>query len=64
MKEQISTARRTYRVDELAAMLGISRAAAYNLVRDGYIQSIRAGRMILIPVEALEEFLASASKDR
>ena len=49
--------RRTYRVDEIAKMLGVSRAGAYNLVYSGYIRSIRAGRLILIPVEALEEFL-------
>ena len=53
--------RKTYRVEEVSTMLGISRAAAYNLVGAGYIRAIRAGRLILIPVEALEEFLQSAS---
>lgn len=53
--------RKTYRVEEIATMLGISRAAAYNLVGAGYIRAIHAGRLILIPVDALEEFLQSAS---
>ncbi len=53
-------ARKTYRVEEIATMLGISRAAAYNLVGTGYIRAIRAGRLILVPVDALEEFLQSA----
>ena len=54
-------ARKTYRVDEIATMLGISRAAAYNLVGAGYIRAIRAGRLILIPVDAMEDFLQSPS---
>ena len=55
-------ARKTYRVEEVAKMLGISRAAAYNLVGTGYIRAIHAGRLILIPVDALEEFLQSSSR--
>lgn len=54
--------RKTYRVEEIAIMLGISRAAAYNLVGAGYIRAIRAGRLILIPVDALEDFLQSTSR--
>ena len=57
MEKNVDTTRRTYRVEEIAEMLGVSRAAAYNLVKDGYIRSIRAGRIILVPVEALDEFL-------
>lgn len=52
------SARLTYRVEEVAKMLGVSRSAAYNLVGDGYIRSIRAGRLILVPADALNEFLA------
>ena len=56
------TVRRTYRVEEIATMLGISRAAAYNLVGAGYIRAIRAGRLILVPVDALDEFLQNTSR--
>ena len=62
MKCTEAIARKTYRVDEVATMLGISRAAAYNLVGAGFIRAIHAGRLILIPVDALEEFLQSTSK--
>ena len=49
--------RKTYRVDEIAGLLGISRSGAYKLVNAGYIRCIRAGKLSLVPVEALEEFL-------
>jgi len=62
MERVEETVRRTYRVEEIATMLGISRAAAYNLVGAGYIRAIRAGRLILVPVDALEEFLQSTSR--
>ena len=62
MERVEETVRRTYRVEELATMLGISRAAAYNLVGAGYIRAIRAGRLILVPVDALEEFLQRTSR--
>lgn len=61
MERVEDTVRRTYRVEEIATMLGVSRAAAYNLVGSGYIRAIRAGRLILIPVDALEEFLQNTS---
>ena len=62
MERVEETVRRTYRVEEIATMLGISRAAAYNLVGAGYIRAIRAGRLILVPVDALDEFLQNASR--
>ena len=62
MERVEDTVRRTYRVEEIATMLGVSRAAAYNLVGAGYIRAIRAGRLILVPVDALEEFLQSTSR--
>lgn len=62
MERVEDTVRRTYRVEEIATMLGVSRAAAYNLVGAGYIRAIRAGRLILVPVDALDEFLQNASR--
>lgn len=44
-------------VPEAAAMLGISRNFAYQLVREGIIPSIRFGKRILIPRAALEKIL-------
>ena len=62
MERLEDTVRRTYRVEEIATMLGVSRAAAYNLVGAGYIRAIRAGRLILVPVDALDEFLQNTSR--
>ena len=49
--------RLTLTVVEVAAQLGISRNAAYEAIRLGQIRSIRIGRRILVPRQALEEML-------
>ena len=43
-------------VEEMASVLRIGRNAAYRLVKDGNIQSIRIGRSIRIPRSALIQF--------
>jgi excisionase family DNA binding protein len=45
--------RLTVTVDEAARLLGVSRGSAYEAVRAGTIPSIRVGRRILIPRQAL-----------
>ena len=47
----------TLRVEDLMPLLGIGRNTAYELIRSGQIRSIRIGRQIRIPREALLEFL-------
>ena len=47
----------TLRVAELMPILGIGRNTAYELIRSGQIRSIRIGRQIRIPRDALLEFL-------
>ena len=47
----------TLRVEELMPILGIGRNTAYQLIRSGQIRSVRIGRQIRIPLEALLEFL-------
>ena len=49
------------RVEELMPVLGIGRNTAYELVSSGQIRSIRVGRQIRIPKEALLEFLCKKS---
>ena len=44
-------------VSDLSSVLRIGRNAAYQLVRDGSIQSIRVGRSIRIPRNALIQFV-------
>jgi len=48
-------------VEEMRQFLRIGKGSAYSLVRSGRIRSIRIGRDIRIPREAIDEFLRSAS---
>ena len=47
----------TLRVEDLMPLLGIGRNTAYELIRSRQIRSVRIGRQIRIPREALLEFL-------
>ena len=47
----------TLRGEDLMPILGIGRNTAYELIRSGQIRSVRIGRQIRIPREALLEFL-------
>ena len=46
------------RVEDLMPILDIGRNAAYTLVRSGQIRSIKIGRKIRIPRDAVVEYLA------
>lgn len=48
-------------VSDVAEVLGIGRSSAYGLVRCGRLRSIRIGRKIRIPKDALAEFLCRAN---
>ena len=48
----------TLRVEDLMSILGIGRNTAYELVRSGQIRSIKVGKQIRIPKEALREYLS------
>ena len=47
----------TLRVEDLMPLLSIGRNTAYELIRSGQIRSVRIGRQIRIPRDALLEFL-------
>ena len=47
----------TLRVEDLIPILGIGCNTAYELIRSGQIRSVRIGRQIRIPRDALLEFL-------
>lgn len=49
MAETLALDRLTLTVEETAAVLGISRAHAYESVRRGEIPHVRMGRRILVP---------------
>ena len=50
------------RVDDLMPVLDIGRNTAYELIRSGQIRSVRVGRKLRIPKQAVEEFLAGKPK--
>lgn len=47
-------------VEEVASVLRIGRNSAYDLVRAKGIRSVRIGRKIRVPREALKEYLVHA----
>jgi len=56
--------RLTMTVEETAEALGISRATAYSLAREGRLPVIRiSDRRLIVPVKAIEKMLAEAGKE-
>lgn len=51
----------TVTVDRAAAIIGISRAAAFRAAANGEIPSIRVGRRLVVPTSALRTMLNVAS---
>jgi excisionase family DNA binding protein len=52
--------RATLTVSEAAIVLGVSRSTAYELARTGDLPSLRLGRRIVVPTDALRSLLAQA----
>ena len=48
----------TLRVEDLMPILGIGRNTAYELIRCGTIRSIRIGKQLRIPKQALIDYLS------
>ncbi len=51
--------KQTLTVPETARVLGIARNSAYLAVRTGAIPSLKIGRRILVPRQAVERMLAA-----
>lgn len=56
--QQPSSQRRVYTVKEIAEILGISKNAAYDLVKskNGFV-IVRIGKTIRVPIESFDEWL-------
>ena len=52
----------TLRVEDLVSILDIGRNTAYELVRCGTIRSIRIGKQLRIPKDALVEYLSDENR--
>lgn len=48
-------------VEDLMPVLGIGRNTAYDLVRSGQIQSLRIGRKIRIPRNAVIQYISGSA---
>ena len=53
-----TTERRTLTVEEAGQWLGIGRSAAYAAANRGELPTIRIGRRMVVPKDALERMLA------
>jgi excisionase family DNA binding protein len=53
---------KTMTVPEAGRVLGISRNAAYSAARKGEIPTIKIGKLLLVPVVALERKLEEAGR--
>lgn len=51
--------RRTYTVEEIAAILNIGRTSAYLLVKEGHFKIVRIGHAIRISKKSFDEWLDS-----
>lgn len=54
----------TLRVEDLMPILGIGRNTAYELVRSKQIYSVKIGRQLRIPKQALIDYLTSSAPDK
>lgn len=45
-------------VDEAAESLGVSRSIVFRLIKDGRLRSVKIHKRRLIPLAALDEFVA------
>ena len=55
---QESDARRTRKPEEVGKILGIGRNQVYELIRTRELRSLSVGRKLLVPLAAIDEFLA------
>jgi excisionase family DNA binding protein len=55
-------ARVSYTVDETAAATGLSPRSVRRAIWAGELRALRAGRRVLIPADAISEYLGSLSQ--
>lgn len=60
-RETAKSIRRVVTVEEAAAILQISRGAAYQAAKTKQLPTIRIGRRLLVPLAGLERMLGSAT---
>jgi len=54
----------TYSIAEASKVLGISKTNTYKYANEGLLPSLKIGSRILIPVQALEEFINNQIQEK
>ena len=62
MNQKLSSEKLLLRGSEVAQTLGISRALAYRWMASGVLPTLRRGRCIRVPAEALQEWVAASTR--
>ena len=57
MNASVTLMPRTYRVEEIAKILGIGRSAAYQLVKEGQFNTVRIGSSIRVSRRSFDAWL-------
>lgn len=60
-KENGAPQQRTYKVEDIATILSISRSSAYSLVKEGHFKSVKIGNAIRISKKSFDDWLDSRS---
>lgn len=55
--------RKGFKVDELRAITGFGERAIRDAIKDGKLKVVRAGRKIIVPAFAVDEWLKTAARD-
>lgn len=61
-KETVNDRSRTYLVEDIQKILGISRTSAYQLVKEGQFQVVRIGKAIRISKKSFDDWLDKTTK--
>jgi excisionase family DNA binding protein len=54
----VNNGRKALSVEDAGKVIGVGRSLAWTLVREGKLRTIRAGHRVLVPVQAIDVFLA------
>lgn len=57
MTDEKLTSRLLLKADEAAQMLGIGRGTVYAMMNDGTLPTVRMGRAVRIPLDALRRWI-------
>lgn len=49
--------KRTYKVEDIAAMLNIGCTSAYNLIKEGHFKTVRVGNAIRVSKKSFDKWL-------